>query len=146
MSFLAGQTITAAQLNRIQPTSYTVDGTALASPTLAVAEADIPSASVTISTSAANATFKAWAVFDISVTSTGATVQGRLNVDGSTVAGSAILTAPTNNSRASVSYVWYGTLASSGSHTFKLRGIRDFASGTQSIVNSRLIVEITEVV
>lgn len=147
MPFSAGQTITAAQLNRIQPVPYSATGTTLASGSLpASTEVDIPSATVTVSTSAANAHYEARGDFDFTVTTVGATLQGRLSVDGSTVSDSAVYTAPTNGSRTPGGWTWSGTLALAGSHTFKLRGIRDFASGTQQFTAAKLTVKITEVV
>lgn len=144
MPFTAFQTITAAALNRIQPVTYKADGTNLA---LSTTETDLPSATITLSTSAANAIYVAEAQFDFYVPTTGAaTVTGRLAVDGVTQSKGADFTPQTNGDRVPGFQVWRGTLASSGSHTLKLRGLKSGAVGTMQIFTSTLLVTIYEVV
>lgn len=148
MSFLAGETITAGRLNRLQPVDYD----AAATSALAVGNstyADIPGCSITLTTGAANATYKAWAVLDCSVTavSTTALMVGRHVVDGVVDTGIAVYAMDTLD-RATIAMMWRGTLASAGSHTLKLQGAltATVASGGSFLQSdTKLMVTITEV-
>lgn len=143
MPFSAFQTITAAALNRLTPLSGEATGTNLV---LTTTETDLPAASVTLSTSAAGATYKVWAAFDMTTTQVGASGVGRLSVDGATQAGQAVLNHSAINNRGTIPWVWRGTLASAGSHTFKLRALKDVGGATtMNCSNSKIFVEISEV-
>lgn len=142
MPFTAFQTITAAALNRLATVSGEATGTNLV---LTATETDLPAASVTLSTSAANAKFEVTGAFDITTTATGASGVGRLSVDGSTLTGQAVITHAAINSRTTIPWSWQGTLASAGSHTFKLRALKDSGGGTMNCGNSKITVKIFEV-
>lgn len=150
MPFLAGQIVTAGQLNRIQPIIY--EGAATSA--LAVSTttyADITGATVTFDTAAANAKFKAEAIFDASVTTVSATnlMVGRLVVDGTPDSGGLAVHAMDNQDRDTIGQMWTGTLAAAGSHTLKLQGACTASgSGAGSFLQSdtKIIVTITEVV
>ncbi|HEY9416032.1 MAG TPA: hypothetical protein VIQ30_14810 [Pseudonocardia sp.] len=122
MSILAGENVTAARLNRMQPTTYY----AVATSDLvgAATGADVVGATVTFSTTAANAVYVAQAIFDFDTSGAGTTTigTGMLAVDGSAQAGQALLQvgAATANDRATAGQQWRGTLAATGSHTIKL--------------------------
>lgn len=149
MSFLAGQRVTAGQLNRVQPTSYL----AAATGPLAVATstyADIPGATVTFTTQAFGAQYTAWGVFDASVTTTSASILmlGHLQVDGVTDTGVAVHGMAVAN-RDTVAMMWQGTLGAAGSHTLSLQGALSGAlasGGTFLQQDTKLTVTITEVV
>lgn len=148
MSFLAGETITAARLNRLQPTDYD----AIATGPLAVGNstyADIPGCSINLNTSAANATYKAWAVFDCSVTTVSATalMVGRHVVDGVVDSGIAVYAMDTLD-RATIYMMWRGSLGAAGSHTLKLQGAltATVASGGSFLQSdTKLMLTISEV-
>jgi hypothetical protein len=146
--FLAGEFLTADRLNRLQPVDYEAPATAALSVATAT-YADIPGCSVTLNTTTPNAAFKAWGVFDCSVTTTNATalIVGRLLVDGVNQNGIAVYAMDTAD-RATIGMVWTGTLGAAGSHTLKLQGglTAAVASGG-SILQSdtKLLVTITEI-
>lgn len=147
---LAGQTLTAGTVDRIQPKWY--EG--IATSALAVSTstyADIVGASVTFSTVAANARFKAEAVFDASVTTANTTnlMVGRLVVDGTPDTGGLAVHAMDTQDRDTIVQQWTGTLASAGSHTIKLQGaVTPGSGGAGSFLQSdtKVIVTIMEVV
>lgn len=148
MPFLAGQTITAAQLNRIQPVTY--EGIASSTLSTTTTVADVVGASVTLTTTAANAIYVVNATFDMfASTASGTTaLQGRLDVDGVNAGREAVFIAATTGERGTVHQQWRGTLALAGSHTLKLRGLKSGAVGTYQIISGSTIIgiEITEVV
>lgn len=148
MAFSAGQTLTAAQLNRVQPTTYI--GVASVDLTLSTTETDVTGATVTFSTQAANAVFVVTGSFDFyaSIVSGTTTMQGRCAVDGSSQTGEADATLMTSGSRVPGAKTWRGTLAASGSHTIKLRGLKDVAAGTYQILSThtRILVVVYEVI
>lgn len=117
-------------------------GKATATLTLTTSFADIVGATVTLTTTGANAIYIAVASFDAFLSAAGAGVAflGHLIIDG--VAhpdGGALFTQQTTGDRATISGTWMGTLASAGSHTLKLQGRKDTASGTlQFIGNSTM--------
>ncbi|OKK06412.1 hypothetical protein AMK26_10320 [Streptomyces sp. CB03234] len=149
MPFLAGQKLTAGQLDRIQPRIY--EGAATSA--LAVSTttyADIVGATVTFTTTAANAKFKADAVFDASVGTTSATnlMVGRLVVDGTPDSGGLAVYAMDVQDRATIAQEWTGTLAAAGTHTLKLQGACTASgSGSGNFLQSdtKIIVTVTEV-
>ena len=149
MALLAGEIVTAGRLGRMQPVTYE----AQASGALAMTdttETDIPGATVTLSTAAANAIYVVTATFDASVTTTNAStlMVGKLTVDGSIQTGTAIHAMDTAL-RTTIPMTWRGTLASAGSHTLKLRGnLSAAAAGTASFIqtNTRIAITILEVV
>lgn len=149
MGFLAGQIVTAGQLDRIQPTPYeAVANGSLTSTT--TTETDIPGASVTFTTKAANATYQATGTFDCEPLATSSTIMmlGKLNVDG--VGQSGVSVHRMNQlDRDTVSMTWTGVLAAAGSHTLKLRGNLSAALGTGGRFqtgDTKLQFTITEVI
>ncbi|TFE42507.1 hypothetical protein E3E14_25320 [Streptomyces sp. ICN441] len=150
MPFLAGQTVTAAQLERIQPKVH--EGAATSA--LAVSTttyADIPGATVTFDTAAANAKFKAEAIFDANITTVSGTnlMVGRLVVDGTPDSGGLAVYAMDTQDRATIAQQWTGTLPVAGSHTLKLQGACTASgSGAGSFLQSdtKIIVTVMEVV
>lgn len=130
MGFLAGETITAGKLNRIQPATYEEACTAALTVTTAT-YADITGCSITLTTQADNATYMAEAVFDSNVTVVSGTslMVGRLLVDGVTATGIAVYAMDTTD-RATIAMRWRGVLSSAGSHTLKLQGANSGAAGT----------------
>lgn len=149
MAFGAGNFLTAAQLNRIQPVTYTAtqSGNAGSQYTLTTTATDLLAATVTFSTTTANAVFVVNAFFDFEVTAAGTSVLiGQLVTDGNLQAGEAHSDGSTVQ-RHTVGQTWRGTLAASGSHTFKLRGLKTAAVGTMVTNDShtRLTIQIAEV-
>ncbi|HET6356101.1 hypothetical protein [Streptomyces sp.] len=122
MPFFSGQKLTAGQLDRLQPVPYeAVANGSLTSTT--TTETDIPGASITFTTKAANATFQATGTFDCEPLAVSSTIMmlGKLNVDG--VGQSGVAVHRMNQlDRDTVSMTWTGVLAAAGSHTLKLRG------------------------
>jgi hypothetical protein len=149
MAILAGQKLTAGQLARIQPQHY--EGAATSALTVSTTTyADIVGATVTFTTTAANARFKAEAIFDASVGTVSGTnlMVGRLVVDGTPDSGGLAVYAMDVQDRATVAQQWTGTLAAAGSHTLKLQGActaSGSGSGTFLQSDTKLIVTITEV-
>lgn len=151
MAILAGEIVTAGRLNRMQPTTYE----AVASSDLGIGQTDqdVTGASVTLTTTAANAVYVAEATFDFDSIGTGSTTAavGFLNVDGVNQTAQAVFQvgAGTANDRGTVTQQWRGTLASAGSHTLKLRGTTPGSSGNGIEINgthTKVLVTIYEVV
>lgn len=121
MPILAGQIVTAAQLNRMQPVTYDAAGTGdLSGP---VSDANVPGATITFTTTTANAVAVVETVFDFNFS--GATVtlgSGRLNVDGVGESRYAIFQQGpgTSSDRSTCGQTYRVTLAAAGSHTLKL--------------------------
>lgn len=143
MAFAGGDTITGARLNRLQTAWYYAAGSGtLVGPQT---NADVTSATVTFSTTAANATYAAWCVWDVDWTgATTATGTARINVDG--VNGSALATwgAEVGTDRGTYSQNYFGTLAASGLHTLKLVASPQTSQTIQG-VNCTILVAVTEV-
>ena len=143
MPILAGQIVTAGQLNRLQPKK---DG-AVGSGTVVGPQtnADVVGATVTMVTETA-AKYAVWCIWDVNVTSsTTGTWLGRLNIDGVNQSPVATMNHPTNTGRGQPVQQYIGALAAAGSHTFKL--VASPLSGqTVQGVNCSVIVEITEIV
>lgn len=144
MAILSGQRITASTLNRLQTKTYGAvgSGTVAASST----NADVTDATVTFSTETANAQYKAICVWDYNAAGApAATSTARLSIDGVSQSPLATFNATGATERNTVTQVYEGNLASTGSHTFKL-----IASTSTNVtvlgVNSSITVDITEVV
>lgn len=144
MPIAAGQSVTADQLNRLQPRPYNAAATAALVGTATYAA--IPGCSIPLTTTAAGATWTATGVFDCSVTTTNTTalMVGRLVVDGASEAELAVHAMDTLD-RDTVAMVWSGTLASAGAHTLALEGVVTGGAGTFQIYTS-LNVTVTEVI
>lgn len=122
MTFLAGDRLTAARVNRLQPKNYIAACSSALTATTST-YADITGASITLTTETDNATYVARGVFDMNVLATSTTILmvGRMQVDSVTDSGIAVY-AMDALTRATVAMEWQGTIASAGSHTFKLQG------------------------
>ncbi|MEU2111817.1 hypothetical protein [Streptomyces sp. NPDC019507] len=147
---LAGQTLTAGMVDRIQPRLYEGAATSALAVSTAV-YADIVGASVTFETTTANAKFKAEAIFDASVTTVSGTnlMVGRLVVDGTPDSGGLAVHAMDTQDRDTIAQHWTGTLPASGTHTLKLQGgCTASGSGAGSFLQSdtKIVVTVMEVV
>ncbi|NNJ04142.1 hypothetical protein HHX38_08340 [Streptomyces sp. PKU-MA01144] len=149
MPLLAGQILTAGQAERLKNAHYMgVASGALTSTTTTYA--DIPGATLTLTTKAANATYIAEATLDANVVGTSPTILmvGRLMVDGVADTGLAVKGMVVAD-RATISARWQGTLAVAGSHTLKLQGALTAAlagGGVWQQTDTKLQVTISEVV
>lgn len=130
MAILAGQIVTAGQLNRLRPTAYFAQESSTLTRTVTTA-ADIPGATITFNTEVANAVYKVDATFDSAVGTASATTDmiGTIVVDGATAPVSARHQMDTLD-RDSVYAQAMGTLAAAGSHTIKLQGALSAAAGS----------------
>jgi hypothetical protein len=151
MPILAGDRVTAAQLNRLQTKTFA----AVATSTLAASstDADIVGASVTFTTETDDAIFEAIGDFQVIWTGAGtSSAVGKIALDGNIQAGQIATrqapgTAADNGDSAAMSRTWRGTLGTAGSHTIRLVGTTG-ASQTISSASSAttLTVRVTEVV
>ncbi|MGW1271269.1 hypothetical protein [Streptomyces sp. NPDC002491] len=144
MGFLAGETLTAARLNRLQTKT---DG-AIGSGTVAVSQtnADVPSATVTMVTETAGARYKVIGVWDFSASGApGGTSTGRLAIDGAAQSPLVTFGGTASGDRGTQVQEYTGTLGAAGSHTFKLIATTNTNTTVQG-VNSSVTVDITEVV
>lgn len=147
MPILAGDIVTAATLNRLQPKTYT----ALATSTLAAGstDADVVGASVTFTTETNNAVYIAIADYQLIWTGAGtSSAIGKLSVDSSIVTGQIATrqapgTAADNGDSEALSRTWRGTLGTAGSHTIKLvatTGANQTISATSSATTLTVVV------
>lgn len=140
----AGAKLRAATANLFQPTDYFA--TATADLSSLSTDVDIVGATVTFTTINANAKYTARAVFDMDLIGASTTIiRGKLVVDGSTQAAEGLFEAEVTTDRSTVPQQWNGTLASSGSHTIKLRGTTT-ANTNIRLTHTTLSVTITEVI
>lgn len=146
MAFAAGERITGARLNRLQPVQYYDLITASLTKTTTTFE-DIPGCSVTFTTTADNAAYSVVAVFDCAVGTVSATTDmvGRIVTDG--VAETQTARHQMDNlDRDTVSTLALGTLASAGSHTIKLQGALTVAAGSGTFqIFTGMVITIAEV-
>lgn len=146
MAFLAGEKITAARLNRLRPSTYFAQATSSLTRT-DTTYADITGATVTFSTTAANAEYTVIGVFDCAVGTASSTTRmlGRIVTDGVAEGGFAIHEMDTLD-RDTDTTVAKGTLASAGSHTIKLQGALSAAAGSGTFQTfTQIHVTVTEV-
>ncbi|MEV6079655.1 hypothetical protein AB0L80_31770 [Streptomyces sp. NPDC052069] len=145
MPILAGQVVTAAQLNRLQPKGYHAIGSGTV--VGAVTNGDVPDATVTFTTETAGATYKAWAVWDVDIgpSPTTGTGTARISVDGTVVSPLATFGQEVPTDRLTVSQNYSGVLAAAGSHTLKLVA-SPAANQTIQGANSTITVIITEAI
>lgn len=119
-------------------------------PALTNVNQDVPGATVTFSTVAANAVFKVTANFDSRVNTVAGTkiILGRLNVDGVIQTAESTFVGNFNGARVTAGQQWKGTLPLAGAHTLKLVAAIDVAGGDYRVLNfhSNLSVDITELV
>lgn len=144
MGFLAGEDITAARLNRLQPKQYfaQASGTIPASQT----SVDIPGVTVTFTTEMPNAIYTAHLVtdFDWDV-ATSALSSSRIKVDGAfPINLFAVAQMPSNVERATNGQNYRGVLGAAGSHT--ITSVATTSANNTINVYSSLLVVIYEVV
>ncbi|MBW8701891.1 hypothetical protein MBT84_19985 [Streptomyces sp. MBT84] len=144
MGFLAGDDITAARLNRLQPKQYW----AQASTTLPAnnTSADIPGVTVTFTTEQPNAIYTAHLVADFDWDVATATLSSaRIKVDGAfPINLFAVAQMPSSTERATNGQTYRGVLGSAGSHTITAVG----TTSANNFINvySSLLVVVYEVV
>ncbi|MFH9134446.1 hypothetical protein [Streptomyces sp. NPDC017524] len=146
MPILAGQNVTAGQLNRLQPRQFSAAATSALSASTTYAL--IPGCSLTLPSTAATAAWTATGVFDCSVTTTHTTnlMVGRLVVDTVAQAGLAVHAMDTLD-RDTVAMLWSGTFAAAGSHTLQMEGVISSAGGAGTFqIYSGFTVTVTETV
>ena len=125
MAILAGQIVTADQLNHLQPMRYYAQGTTPFSISTTTFVA-IPNCSITLSTDTA-AVYSVQANFSYHVTTPAATVftRGALFLDGAQLSGESRWSEGSTGMDASdfnmAPKAWGGTLSAAGTHTFDLR-------------------------
>ncbi len=122
MSFKAGETATAARINRLAPTPYRAAATStLTGPQTS---ADVPGATVTFTTETDGAAYVVEAVFDYRNNATGTSSQGSGNIAVDNVVQSEFAIfrdgGGSANTSMTVAQVYKGTLTTAGSHTIKL--------------------------
>ena len=144
MPFASGQRITPARLNALQPKTYYAigSGTVPAS----TSNGDVPSASVTFTTTFPGAVYVAHAVWDCQLTgATTALLTARIKVDGTFQPPLAVWSGQVATDRGSIGQNYRGTLAAAGSHTI---GLVASTAANQVVqgVNSSVLVTIYEVV
>jgi hypothetical protein len=144
MPILAGQTVTAGQLNRMQPTPYYEQAgtpTNLSTTTFV----DIGGCSITLTTAAANAAYTVQANFSFDTVTSVASApfpytRGALDVNGVVQSGEARWSEGTTGmdtgDYSMSSKSWSGTLAAAGSHTLKLVGALNSVTGGPVIAST----------
>lgn len=143
MAISAGEKITAARLNRLRTTTYGAigSGTVAASQT----NADVPSATVTITTETDGAQYKAIGVWDFNASGVPAAAStARLAINGTAQSPLATFLGDAANDRGTTPQVYQGTLGTAGSYTFKLIATTSTNTTVQG-TNSSITVDITEV-
>ncbi|MEU2799062.1 hypothetical protein [Streptomyces sp. NPDC007117] len=145
---LAGQIVTAGQLNRMQPRTYRAAATAALAGS--ATNADVPGATITLTTEMPNAVYVVDAWFDYRITSTSGTAlgSGNISVDGAIESEYAVFRDSHAGSGTSftdsVGHTYRGTLPAAGSHTLKL--VASPTTGQQVNIYSSITVTIYEVV
>lgn len=110
--------------------------------TASATPADVVGASVTITTTQANASVLVIGVFDMTTTSTGGNGIGTCALDGVTQSGEAIHALATLNDRDTVMQQWLLTISTPGSHTIKLQGSAT-STGTVTISATHTTISAT---
>lgn len=113
---------------------------------LTTTEVDITGATVTFTTTKANATYLVTGSFYFAAASGAVTIaSGKLNVDGTNRTAFAQFTGTSaTTDRVSASQTWTGTLASAGSHTLKLRGVAGASGVTVNDTHTTITVMVFE--
>lgn len=120
MAFLAGETITAGRLNRLQPKLYHATGTGLDIGALQD-DVDVPGLSIPVSVGTAGATYQATiAVSFYNISPSGAVGSARLYLDNLGVGVFGVYADADNSGKATVVQTYQGTISTAGSHTFKV--------------------------
>ncbi|MFJ2183457.1 hypothetical protein ACIOJG_22830 [Streptomyces anulatus] len=146
MPILAGQIVTAGQLNRMQPIAYRAgqQTNALTGP---LTNADVPGIIIPFTTQAPGAVIAAEIVCDFDPTATvGGLSSGRLWIDGAGVGEFAVYQQGpgTTGDRGSTPQTYREVIPSPGAHTAKL--VVTLAAGVNLNVYSSLLLTVYEVV
>jgi len=144
MDYLAGERITAARINRLKPAVY--DATGSGNIALSTTEADVTSASVTLTTETSGAYYVVQGVFAFDITSaTTSFATGVLQLDGSSVLGNARWSGEVTTDFGTDTQIWRGAVGTAGSHTFKLRASMSAGTGIQVLgAFTKILVTIYE--
>jgi hypothetical protein len=145
VAILAGEIVAAGRLNRMQPVPYYAEQSSqLAVPTSVT---DVPGLSITFTTSAANAKYHATGFLDWdNVDANTSSGLGFCSVDGVAQTKQIRYAGAVATDKGTPGQQWFGTLASAGSHTIKLRASADVAGDLTVFSHSTLTVVIYEVV
>ncbi|MEU0978452.1 hypothetical protein ABZ488_04475 [Streptomyces griseus] len=146
MPILAGQIVTAGQLNRMQPATYDAVGTALQAGPLS--NTDVTGCSITFNTTTPNAVAVVNCTFYFVLTAAGTTSgSGRLSVDGVLETEFAIFGQGPGASadRATTAQSYRVGLPTAGSHTLKLCATTPASMSLQGLYTT-LIATVYEVV
>ena len=146
MAILAGEIPTAARLNRMQPVPYSA--TATAALTGPQTDGAITGATITLTTTTANAVAQVMADFDFAHTGATSSVStGELYLAGAKQAGEATyqVASGTTNDRGTHGQGWLLTLGAAGSYTFDLRATLP-TNVRVNQNNTRLIVVIYKII
>ncbi|MFE2021292.1 hypothetical protein ACFW9O_24920 [Streptomyces sp. NPDC059499] len=146
MPIPAGGIVTAGQLARMQPVVNEATGSSNLA--LTTTEADVAGATITLTTTTANARYVVTGTFVFDITSaTTALAEGILHVDGVQASGNARWSGEVTTDFGTAAQQWSGILASAGSHTLKLRGVMSSGTGIQVLgAFTRIIATVYEVV
>lgn len=144
MPILAGDVVTAAQLNRLQPTTY--QATASAALSGAATDTDITGASITLTTETDDAVveIKAAVSFNWSANTAVATVE--CWQDSTALTGKAICDPDNTTGRVTAYQQWRLNPGPAGSYTFKLVGESIPASMTVDATHTTIHAKVTEAV
>lgn len=128
MGYLAGERMTAARTNRLQPRTYgAVGSTNLA---LTTSEQDIAGATVTVTSETPGAIYVVRADFSFDITSaTTAFASGLCYLDGAALTGNARWSGEVATDFGPATFGWRGAVGAAGSHTWKLRGVMSSGTG-----------------
>jgi hypothetical protein len=142
VAILAGETITAARLNRLQPVTYRAVSSGVLNGS--VTSADIPGLSLPITTETAGARYTALLVVDVDLTGAStALASARLMVDGTALGEFATFGAEVSTDRGTVAQTYEGSFGSAGAHTVK--AIATLAANQSINLYSSLLVTVYEV-
>lgn len=142
IAFAAGEVITAAKLNKLQPATYRAigSGTVAAGST----NAAVTGCSVTFTTLGASAVYLAFAVFHFKLTGAStATALGKCYVDGVAQAELASYAAEVATDTSAIPQNFRGILTAAGSHTIDLRATTA-AGQTVTGINTTLTIMVFE--
>lgn len=144
MTILAGEIVTAARLNRLQPKTYYAIGTGTV--TGAASNVDVANATVTFDTEVDGATYTVVGTWDVNWTGATTTIgTARVQVDGVSQSPLCTFQAEVATDRGTYSQTYFGTLAAAGSHTIKLV-CSPAANQSVEGINSSISIVINEVV
>lgn len=144
MPILAGQTVTETIFNRLRPKKYYAVGSGTLTGPLT--NSDVTGATITVTTETAGAEYAVWCVWDLNNNGApGGSANGRMALDGVPQTPLATFHDADAVGRGTSPQNYGGTLATAGSHTFKLVASPNSGQQVQG-VNCSIMVEIAEVI